>query len=661
MSLFSADDPFGAPDEPPPDEVEYGDEEPRRRPRFDLLDGLNPAQRDAVVHDGGPLLIVAGAGSGKTRVLTHRIAHLIDDLGISPFEILAITFTNKAADEMKRAPPRPGGSRRRQDVGVHIPRGMRAHPAEGSRNTSGYPSAFTIYDQADALRLTSYVLRDLNLDSQAIPATVDARADLQRQERDDRPRGSTPANATVLIERKVADVYQEYQDRLKKAGAMDFDDLLLEAVRLFHQNPDVLESYRRRFRHVLVDEYQDTNSVQNELVTLLAGEHRQVCVVGDSDQSIYRFRGADIRNILEFETAFPDATVVLLEQNYRSTQTILDAANAVIDNNFGRKPKHLWTDQGKGDRITRYHADDEADEAQWVAHRARHTCTTPTRMRWGDMAVFYRTNAQSRVLEEHLVRVGIPYKVIGGTRFYDRREVKDALAYLRCVVNPIDEVSVKRVLNTPKRGIGDSSVARIDTWAAVARAHVHAGPAGIERRGCQRHGGRRALPPSSTSSTRPRPSTTAVRGRSSSTSSRPAAISANYGPSAASRPTGGSRTWPSSCGVGLASSRTGRRLPRTGEPGILTPTRSTTTRARWFSDDPALGQGPRVPGRVPAGHGGRRLPSRSRLGDPDELEEERRLGLRGHHAGPAATLPHPRLEPNALRQHAVQPAEPVPR
>ncbi len=463
MSLFSAPDPFGAPDEPPPDEVEYGDEEPRRRPRVDLLDGLNPAQRDAVVHDGGPLLIVAGAGSGKTRVLTHRIAHLIEELGVSPFEILAITFTNKAADEMKqRLRALVGPVADKMWVSTFHAACVRILRREAKH--AGYPSSFTIYDQADALRLTSYVLRDLNLDSKRFPPRS-MHAQISNAKNEMVGPEEYSANATVLIERKVADVYREYQDRLKKAGAMDFDDLLLEAVRLFQQNPEVLDSYRRRFRHVLVDEYQDTNSVQNELVTLLASEHRQVCVVGDSDQSIYRFRGADIRNILEFETAFPDATVVLLEQNYRSTQTILDAANAVIDNNFGRKPKHLWTDKGKGDRITRYHADDEADEAQWVAHQLA-TLHDSDAMRWGEMAVFYRTNAQSRVLEEHLVRVGIPYKVIGGTRFYDRREVKDALAYLRCVVNSIDEVSVKRVLNTPKRGIGDSSVARLDTWAA---------------------------------------------------------------------------------------------------------------------------------------------------------------------------------------------------
>jgi len=247
---------------------------------------------------------------------------------------------------------------------------------------------------------------------------------------------------------------------------MDFDDLLFNTVELFKKHPDVLEHYQRRFRHVLVDEYQDTNMVQNAIVTMLSEAHRQVCVVGDGDQSIYRFRGADIRNILEFETTFPDATVVLLQQNYRSTQNVLDAANAVIENNEGRKPKELWTEQGSGEKILRYFADDETDEAQWVAHELARI-HEGGQHRWGDMAVFYRTNAQSRALEEYLVRVNIPYKVIGGTRFYDRREIKDAMAYLKAVANPVDEVSIKRVLNVPKRGVGDSTVAKLDQWAQM--------------------------------------------------------------------------------------------------------------------------------------------------------------------------------------------------
>ncbi|HEY6532513.1 MAG TPA: 3'-5' exonuclease, partial [Acidimicrobiales bacterium] len=272
--------------------------------------------------------------------------------------------------------------------------------------------------------------------------------------------------ARTIFERKISDVYTEYQARLLKAGAMDFDDLLRNTVELFRRFPEVLEHYQRRFRHVLVDEYQDTNRVQNEMVLMLSAQSGDVCVVGDADQSIYKFRGADMRNILEFEEAFPDVTVVLLEQNYRSSQTILDAANAVIANNLGRKPKELWTEAGPGEAIVRYHADDEADEAQWIARQIMHLHDGDHT--WGDCAIFYRTNAQSRVIEEYLMRVGIPYKVVGGTRFYDRREVKDALAYMKAVVNPADEVSVKRVLNTPKRGVGDSSVGRLD---AYARSH----------------------------------------------------------------------------------------------------------------------------------------------------------------------------------------------
>ncbi len=272
--------------------------------------------------------------------------------------------------------------------------------------------------------------------------------------------------ASVPPQKKAADIYVEYQRRIKQAGAMDFDDLLLNTVQLFRGHPDVLDHYRRRFRHVMVDEYQDTNTVQNDLVVQLAGDHRQVTVVGDADQSIYKFRGADIRNIIQFEDAFPDATVVLLEQNYRSSQTILDAANSVISNNFGRKPKNLWTESGPGDRIVRYHADDEVDEAQFVASELARMHDRGDH-RWGDMAVFYRTNAQSRVLEEYLMRVGIPYKVVGGTRFYDRKEIKDAIGYLKAVANPADEVSVKRILNTPKRGVGDTSVGKVDSFASM--------------------------------------------------------------------------------------------------------------------------------------------------------------------------------------------------
>jgi len=429
----------------------------------EMLEGLNPAQHDAVLHEGGPLLVVAGAGSGKTRVLTHRIAHLIEEHGVSPFGVLAITFTNKASDEMKRrVGSLIGPVAEKMWVSTFHSACVRILRREAEH--VGYPSSFTIYDQADALRLTGYVVRDLSLDSKRF-SSRGVHSVISGAKNDGIGPVEFAERAGQSYERKVAEVFAEYQARLQKAGAMDFDDLLGKAVQLFQRNPDVRETWQRRFEHVLVDEYQDTNQVQNEFVLLLAGEHRNVCVVGDADQSIYRFRKADIRNILEFERAFPDATVIVLEQNYRSTQTVLDAANAVIANNLGRKPKNLWTENDGGEKIVRYFADDETDEARWVVSELTRLHDNE-HYRWGEIAIFYRTNAQSRVLEEFLMRAGTPYKVLGGTRFYDRREVKDAMAYLRAVVNPVDEVNVKRVLNTPRRGVGDSSIARLDTWAA---------------------------------------------------------------------------------------------------------------------------------------------------------------------------------------------------
>ncbi len=428
----------------------------------DLLEGLNPVQYEAVTHTEGPLLIVAGAGSGKTRVLTQRVAHLIRDLGVSPFEILAITFTNKAADEMKhRVAALVGPVAEKMWVSTFHSACVRILRRDGQ--LLGYPSSFTIYDQADAVRLCGYVLRDLNLDAKRFPPRS-VQSVISAAKNDGVGPAAYAERAANIFERKIAEVYVEYQARLLKAGAMDFDDLLVNAVELLRRHPEVLAHYRQRFRHVLVDEYQDTNRVQNDLVLLLTAESGAICVVGDADQSIYKFRGADMRNIVEFENAFPEVTVLLLEQNYRSSQTILDAANAVIANNMGRKPKELWTEAGHGEAIVRYHADDEGDEAQWVAHQLMHL-HDGGHQRWGDCAVFYRTNAQSRVVEEYLMRVGIPYKVVGGTRFYDRREVKDALAYLKAAANPADEVSVKRVLNVPKRGIGDSTVGRLDVHA----------------------------------------------------------------------------------------------------------------------------------------------------------------------------------------------------
>ena len=444
----------------------------------DLLAGLNPVQQEAVLHGDGPLLIVAGAGSGKTRVLTSRVAHLVDR-GVSPFAILAITFTNKAADEMKhRVAALVGPVADRMWVSTFHAACVRILRRDAAR--LGYRSSFTIYDQADAHRLTGYVLRELDLDPKKLPPRAvhnvisTAKNELVGVE-------LFAERARSVYDRHIADVYREYQARLRAASAMDFDDLLMVAVEVLQGEPEVLAHYRERFRHILVDEYQDTNRAQNELVMLLGGEHRNVCVVGDSDQSVYRFRGADIRNILEFEEAFPDATTIVLEQNYRSTQTILDAANAVIANNAMRKPKALWTEQVGGEVIRRYHAQDEHDEAAWVAHEMR--ALRRRGWSWGDIAVFYRTNAQSRVVEEALVRADIPYTVVGGTRFFDRREVKDLLAYLRVVANPMDEVSLKRVVNVPKRGVGDTSLARLDRWSAAAAVPFAQALEGAERAG----------------------------------------------------------------------------------------------------------------------------------------------------------------------------------
>jgi len=441
-----------------------------RRPRWSdavphpdvLLEDLNEPQRRAVVHRGGPLLVVAGAGSGKTRVLTRRVGHLIATGDARPWEILAITFTNKAADEMRsRLTGLVGPVAERMWVSTFHAACVRILRAHAPR--LGYRSSFTIYDDTDSRRLIEQILRDLNIDAKKIPArsvqaTISgAKAELieARQFVD---------GARSVFERRMADVYVEYQQRLLDASAMDFDDLLLQTVKLFRRESDVLESYQKRFKQVLVDEYQDTNRVQNEFVMLLCAEHRNVCIVGDTDQSIYAFRGADIRNILEFEKAFPDAVVIPLEQNYRSTKTILDAANAVIVNNTSRVPKELWTDGERGEPVNRFRAEDEYDEAAWVAAeigRLHHA----EGLRYGDVAVFYRTNAQSRALEEALVRSTISYKVVGGTRFYDRREVKDLLAYLRVVANPSDEISARRIVNVPRRGVGDTSADRLAAWA----------------------------------------------------------------------------------------------------------------------------------------------------------------------------------------------------
>jgi DNA helicase-2/ATP-dependent DNA helicase PcrA len=437
-----------------------------------LLEGLNPQQRAAVLHQGGPLLIVAGAGSGKTRVLAHRIAWLLAERKVRPGEVLAITFTNKAAGEMRERVAQLVGARARAMwVSTFHSACVRILRAEGKR--LGFTSSFSIYDADDSRRLMTTVCRDLDLDPKRYPArSMAAQVSNLKNELIDYE--DAKAKATQHLERTVAEAYGLYQDRLRRANALDFDDLIMTTVSLFQLFPDVAEHYRRRFRHVLVDEYQDTNHAQYVLVRELVGPTGgeippgELCVVGDADQSIYAFRGATIRNILQFEADYPDATVVLLEQNYRSTQTILSAANAVISRNPDRPPKRLWSDAGDGARIVGYVAENEHDEAAWVAGEIDRLSDDES-VRACDVAVFYRTNAQSRVFEDVFIRVGLPYKVVGGVRFYERREVRDALAYLKVLINPVDVVSLRRILNVPKRGIGDRAVAALDSLAERER------------------------------------------------------------------------------------------------------------------------------------------------------------------------------------------------
>jgi DNA helicase-2/ATP-dependent DNA helicase PcrA len=468
-----------------------------------LLDGLNPQQRAAVTHAGGPLLIVAGAGSGKTRVLTHRIAYLLAEREVAPGEILAITFTNKAAGEMAARVATLVGDRRARAMWVMTFHSACVRILRREATRFGYPSNFSIYDSADSQRLMALVCRELELDArQYPPKSMAGQVSNLKNELVDYE--SFAANARGAKERVLAEAYSEYQRRLVAAGAMDFDDLIMVTVNLFQAFPDVSEAYRRRFRQVLVDEYQDTNHAQYALIReLVSGGGAlfakprsapggrpdpaasptspdspgpvgpsELCVVGDADQSIYAFRGATIRNITEFEQDYPDATVILLEQNYRSTQNILAAANAVVSRNPGRKPKNLWSEAGDGPPITGYVADNEHDEAAFVAEEVDRLSdeglATP-----GQVAVFYRTNAQSRVFEEVFIRVGLPYRVVGGVRFYERREVRDLLSYLRLIANPADEVSLRRVLNVPKRGIGERAEEYVASYAQRERIPFH--------------------------------------------------------------------------------------------------------------------------------------------------------------------------------------------
>src|ERR671924_281502 len=428
-----------------------------------LLDGLNDIQRQAVLRTEGPVLIVAGAGSGKTRALTHRIAYLIREHGVAPGQILAITFTNKASREMAE---RVGGL-----MGGPISRGMwilTFHSAcarilRREHTHLGVPSNFTIYDEGDTERLIASIERDMNLDVKRFPPKAIGAAIGKAK---DRVLGPTEFAeiASSFYEETIARVYAAYEQRKRDAGALDFDDLISETVRLFRDHPEVLEHYQERFRHILVDEYQDTSRAQYQLVNQLAAKYRNICVVGDADQGVYSWRGATIQNILDFERDYPDAAVFLMEQNYRSTQNILAVANALIENNVQRKPKNLWTEAGSGDPVVRVRADDEHGEAYFVVQEIERL-RAEEGYRYRDIAIFYRTNAQSRVIEDVLMRIGMPYRVFGGVRFYQRKEIKDILAYLRLLTNPQDVISFRRVVNTPKRGIGDATVAALEAFA----------------------------------------------------------------------------------------------------------------------------------------------------------------------------------------------------
>ena len=435
-----------------------------------LLEGLNPQQREAVIHHGSPLLVVAGAGSGKTRVLTRRIAYLLAERGASPYEVLAITFTNKAAAEMKERVAELVGERAKSMwVSTFHSACVRILRQEASR--LGFSNSFTIYDSSDCVRLLTVIIRELNLDAKQYSAR--AVAGIISAEKNELNGPADFANKTTnYFEERVAEIFALYQKRLAAANAMDFDDLIGKTVEVLQRFPEARSRYRSRFRHILVDEYQDTNHAQYILIRELVGVPdegfplAELCVVGDADQSIYAFRGANIRNILQFEEDYPNARTVLLEQNYRSTQNILTAANAVIANNEGRKEKNLWSQEGDGEAITGFVAESEHDEAEFVVGEIRRLrdigASNP-----GDTAIFYRTNAQSRIFEETFLRSAIPYKVVGGVRFYERKEVKDFLGYLRTLVNPEDEVSLRRIINTPKRGIGDRALDVIDLHAAT--------------------------------------------------------------------------------------------------------------------------------------------------------------------------------------------------
>lgn len=432
--------------------------------KTELLNGMNPRQKEAVLHTKGPLLLMAGAGSGKTRVLTHRIAYLIEEKEVNPWNILAITFTNKAAKEMKERVNKIleyGG----EEVWVSTFHSMCVRILRRDVDFIGYNRNFTIIDSSEQLSLMKRILKELNIDPKkydprSILGTVSqAKNSLQTPQDFAKMQGS-------YYEEITAKCYAAYQKELQYNQCMDFDDLIMNTIRLFEEHPDSLTYYQNKFHYIHVDEYQDTNHAQYTLVNLLAKRFRNLCVVGDADQSIYGWRGADMQNILDFEKDYPDASVILLEQNYRSTKNILSAANQVIENNSNRKPKNLWTENREGNKITYYRADNERDETRFIVDRMQEEIRENQRD-YGDFAILYRTNAQSRVMEETLLKANIPYKMVGGHKFYDRKEIKDILAYLNVIANPQDSISFERIVNSPKRGIGPGSIEKLRNFATM--------------------------------------------------------------------------------------------------------------------------------------------------------------------------------------------------
>lgn len=430
----------------------------------DCTYGLNPQQAEAVINTEGPMLIMAGAGSGKTKVLTCRVANLLQK-GVRPYRILAITFTNKAAAEMRERVNNMSGPAAK-DVWLFT---FHAFCARFLRmeidKLPGYGGNFAIYDTADSQNLIKQILKEMNLDDKRFqPSGILSRISNAKNALQDA--AAFARQAGDFYEQKVADIYSHYEQKLQLNNALDFDDLLMLSIKLLQENKEVREKYQDRFDYLLVDEYQDTNHAQYLLTKFLAAKHRNICVVGDADQSIYGWRGADIQNILDFEKDYPDAKVIKLEQNYRSTQIILDAANAVIENNTGRKPKNLWTENKSGADIIYFQAVDERDEARFVIEQLQNLQRTENK-KLGDMAILYRTNTQSRIFEEMLIKSGISYNMVGGLKFYERKEIKDIIAYLRVIFNPADSLSLLRIINVPKRGIGDASLAKIQAYAAA--------------------------------------------------------------------------------------------------------------------------------------------------------------------------------------------------